>query len=44
MKEIERNIRFLVIDALELISSKELQLKYQRDVPIADVSAELFCG
>ncbi len=43
MDELANNIRKLVIDTLKLLSSKEEQLKYQKNVPIADVSAELFC-
>lgn len=43
MEEIAKNIRDLVINTLSLLSSKEEQLAYQKKVPIADVSAELFC-
>lgn len=32
-----------VIETLQLISSREEQLDYQRDVPIAHVTAEIFC-
>ena len=42
-KEISKNIRKLILEALTLISSKEMQLSYQKKVQIADVSAELFC-
>lgn len=31
-----------MLEVLELIASREQQLQYQRDVPIAQVSAELF--
>jgi hypothetical protein len=37
------NIRRNIIEHLQLLSSKEDQFEYQRTVPIADVSAELFC-
>ena len=36
-------IRSTVLEILELISSKEKQIKYQNEVPIAQVPAELFC-
>lgn len=42
-KEISKNIRKLILEALALISSKEMQLSYQEKVQIADVSAEIFC-
>lgn len=42
-RELINRIRQNVIDTLELWSSKESQLDYQRNVPIAQVSAELFC-
>lgn len=42
-KKISKNIRKLILEALTLISSKELQLSYQKKVQIADVSAEIFC-
>jgi hypothetical protein len=32
-----------ITEVLQLLSSKEAQIEYQRDVPIADVSAELLC-
>lgn len=35
--------RARVIDALRLLASVSAQLRYQREVPFADVSAELFC-
>ncbi len=34
----------IVIAQLKTISSSEEQLNYQKNVPIADVPAELFCG
>ena len=37
------NTRRNIINTLYLISSKEKQLNYQENVPIARVSAELFC-
>ncbi len=37
------NRRHEVIETLEMLSSAEKQLEYQRTVPIAQVSAELFC-
>ena len=37
-----QRLRNQVIDHLELLSSREKQLEYQREVPIAHVSAELF--
>ena len=42
-KEISKNIRKLILEALTLISSKEMQLSYQKKVQISDVSAEIFC-
>lgn len=36
-------IRQNVLDILLLWSSKDKQLEYQKNVPIAQVSAELFC-
>ena len=35
--------RQYVIEYLELIASRKAQLAYQKNVPIADVAAELFC-
>ncbi len=37
------NTRRNIINTLYLFSSKEEQLNYQENVPIAHVSAELFC-
>lgn len=42
MDELATNVRKLVIDALKLISSKEEQLSYQKEVPQINVSEELF--
>lgn len=42
-EEISKNIRKLILEALILISSKELQLSYQKKVQFADVGAEIFC-
>ena len=42
-KELAKRIRQNVLSILDLWSSKEEQLEYQRNVPIAQVSAELFC-
>jgi hypothetical protein len=33
-----------IIETLELLASRENQLAYQKTVPIADVSQELFCS
>ena len=40
--ELQRNSRKEVIATLQLISSKEEQIEYQSEVPVADVIAELF--
>ena len=37
------SIRQSVIDVLEILASPDEQLEYQRNVPIADVPAELLC-
>ncbi|WP_421810889.1 hypothetical protein [Flagellimonas sp.] len=42
-KELGKRIRQNVLDVLKLWASKDEQLEYQKNVPIADVSAELFC-
>lgn len=39
-----RAFRERVIDHLRLVASAEAQLRYEADVPIADVPAELVCG
>jgi hypothetical protein len=38
------SLRAAVLEHLELLSSLELQKKYERDVTIANVPAELVCG
>jgi hypothetical protein len=40
----EPSVREAVLRQLELLASLELQAKYERDVPAADVPAELVCG
>lgn len=42
-KELTKRVRQNLLDVLDLWASKESQLEYQRNVPIAQVSAELFC-
>lgn len=42
-RELGQTMRRNVISELHLMASREEQLKYQRDVPIAFVTAELFC-
>ena len=37
-------LRASLLDLLETLSSRELQQRYQDDVPIANVPAELVCG
>ena len=41
--ELVNKIRQNILDILELWASKDKQLAYQENVPIAQVSAELFC-
>ena len=41
--ELAKRTRQNIMSILDLWSSKEEQLKYQKNVPIAQVSAELFC-
>lgn len=41
-EEMARRLRENLLDVLQLWSSKEEQLKYQENVPIAQVSSELF--
>jgi hypothetical protein len=36
--------RYHIIEALQLIASREAQLEYQRNVPIAYVTDEIFCA
>jgi hypothetical protein len=40
--ELQQNFRADVLETLELLASKKQQLEYQKNVPIAYVSAELF--
>ncbi|MCE3279337.1 MAG: hypothetical protein K0S44_1528 [Bacteroidetes bacterium] len=42
--EFQARIRENILYSLDLWTSKEKQFDYQKSVPIADVSAELFCG
>ena len=42
--QLRENYRKETFDTLELISSESEQLDYQNKVPIAHVSAELFCS
>jgi uncharacterized protein YbaR (Trm112 family) len=41
--ELARRLRQNLLDVLELWTSKEQQLEYQANVPIAQVTAELIC-
>lgn len=41
--ELAKRIRRNILNVLDLWSSQEEQLEYQENVPIAQVSAELFC-
>ena len=41
--ELLNKIRQNILDILELWASKDKQLAYQENVPIAQVSSELFC-
>lgn len=42
--ELVRNVRGAIVSHLELLADLEQQLAYERDVPNADVPAELVCG
>ena len=42
-EKLSKTIRKNIFELLELWSSKDEQLEYQKNVPIAQVSAELFC-
>lgn len=44
MKNESKQYRYRVIEEIELLASPSAQMKYERDVPIADVPAELICG
>lgn len=41
---VDPSIRDAVLRELEVLASLELQSRYERDVPVADVPAELVCG
>ncbi len=43
MAELQRNLKQGILEMLRLWASLDAQLEYRRRVPIADVSAELFC-
>lgn len=43
-KELQKTYRKNVIECLRLFASPEEQLEFQRNVPIAHVTAELFCN
>ena len=44
LTQLQQTTRKNVLECLELIASAEEQLEYQKNVPIADVPAELFYG
>jgi hypothetical protein len=41
---LDQRVRNRIIDQLDLCSSYEIQLQYEKDVPIADVPAEVIQG
>jgi len=43
MASTSRKLKDRVLETLRLLASRDAQLEYRRTVPIADVSAELFC-
>ena len=43
LTKLQMTLRKNVIESLKLLSSRDEQLDYQRRVPIAYVSAEIFC-
>lgn len=43
MTPTQADLRKLVVQSLELLSSEEAAFEYQQQVPIANVPAELFC-
>jgi hypothetical protein len=43
MTQTKRDLKNRVLEILRLWASREEQFEYHRSVPIADVSAELFC-
>ena len=44
MNEESKQYRIRVLEEIELLASPSEQMKYEHDVPIADVPAELICG
>ncbi len=42
--ELVANVRNGILDLLALLADPEAQRAYERDVPLADVPSELFCG
>jgi CHAT domain-containing protein len=44
MDEISKTIRTAVIEHIRLLARASLQTQYEKDVPLADVPAELVCG
>lgn len=42
LSELQQNVRRGLLQTLQLLSSRQDQLQYQKDVPIAHVTAELF--
>ena len=44
MNDESRQYRKRIVDEVELLASPADQMKYERDVPIVDVPAELICG
>src|SRR3954454_22604477 len=43
MTELQRNHRQHILSLLRLLTSREEQLRYQREVPFGPVTVELFC-
>lgn len=43
LEELSKTIRKNIFELLELWSSQEEQIEYQKNIPIAQVSTELFC-
>ena len=43
LSELQQNFRRNIVETLLLLSSREEQLEYQRQVPITNVYDELFC-
>ncbi len=44
MKKESKAYRKRVIDEIEGLASPSIQMEYERNVPIADIPAELICG